>query len=376
MILDAVMSLGKDLRLSESESKHRIQNCIFMSSPLNLKSKTRGELRRSIQNPKWLGLSVIAFVLVVAGAMAQAQQAKKVPRIGYLSVLSPSSDSTRIEAFRQGLRELAYVEGQSISIESRYAEGKLNRLPDLAEELVRLKVDIIVVGGSTATRAAKNVTKLIPIVMAHGSDPVELGFVASLARPGGNITGLTHLAPELGGKRLELLKDIIAQLSRVAVLTDPGTQGHGPQIREIEVAAWALGLQLRPAEVRAPNELESAFSAMTTGRAGAFISLQLPTLDRLRERIVDLAAKNWLPAMYPNSEYVETGGLMSYAADLVAMFRHSAIYVDKILKGTKPADLPVEQPKKFEFIINLKAAKQIGLTIPPNVLARADQVIK
>src|SRR6266496_6519219 len=190
-------------------------NLFLNSCSDNLKSKTCPQLSRRIENLKWLGLSVIAFVLVVAGAVAQAQQSKKVPRIGYLSVLSPSSDSTRIEAFRQGLRDLAYVEGQSISIESRYAEGKLNRLPDLAEELVRLKVDIIVVGGSTATGAAKNVTKLIPIVMAHGSDPVELGFVTSLARPGGNITGLTHLAPELGGKRLELLKDIIAQLSRI-----------------------------------------------------------------------------------------------------------------------------------------------------------------
>ena len=307
---------------------------------------------------------------------AEAQQLKSVPTIGYLSVLSPSSDSARIEAFRQGLRELGYLEGQNMAIESRYAEGKLDRLPDLVGELVRLKVDVIVVGGSTATRAAKNVTGAIPIVMAHGSDPVALGFVASLARPGGNITGLTHLAPELGGKRLELLKDILAQLSRVAVLTDPGTQGHGPQIKELEVAARALGLQLRPAEVRKPNDLESVFSAMITGRAGALIGLQQPTLDRLRERIVDLAAKNRLPAMYANSEYVETGGLMSYAADIVAMFRRAAYYVDKILKGTKPADLPVEQPMKFELVINLKAAKQIGLTIPPNVLARADKVIR
>ena len=346
------------------------------SCSANRKSKTCPELGRRIGNLKWLGLSVIAFVLAVTAAVAQAQQSKKVPRIGYLSVLSPSSDSTRIEAFRQGLRELGYVEGQSFAIESRYAEGKLNRLLELAGELVRVKVDVIVVGGSTATRAAKNVTKLIPIVMAHGSDPVELGLVASLARPGGNITGLTHLAPELGGKRLELLKDIIAQLSRVAVLTDPGTQGHGPQIKELEVAARALGLQLRPVEVRGANELESAFSAMTTARAGAFIGLQQPTLDSLRERIVDLAAKNRLPGMYPNSEYVETGGLMSYAADIVAMFRRAATYVDKILKGAKPADLPVEQPIKFEFIVNLKAAKQIGLTIPPNVLARADRVIR
>jgi putative ABC transport system substrate-binding protein len=318
----------------------------------------------------------LTAMLLALRLSAEAQQPKKVPRVGYLSVLSPSSDAARLEAFRQGLGELGYVEGQSLTIEARYADGKLNRLPDLAGELVRLKVDVIVAGGSTAIRATKNATKLIPIVMAHGSDPVALGYVASLARPGGNITGLTHLAPELGGKRLELLKDMIARLARVAVLTDPGTGGHGPQIRELEVAAPALGLQLRPVEVRAPDELESAFSAMTTWRAGAFIGLQQPTLDRLRQRIVDLAAKNRLPAMYPNSEYVETGGLVSYAADIVAMFRRAATYVDKILKGTKPADLPVEQPTKFELVINLKTAKQIGLTIPPNVLARADKVIK
>ena len=326
-------------------------------------------------NKKVICLASGAMLLALS-PFAEAQQPKKFPRIGYLSVLSPSSDSTRIEALRQGLRELGYVEGQSFAIEPRYAEGKLNRLSELARELVRLNVDVIVVGGSTATGATKSVTKVIPVVMAHGSDPVELGFVESLARPGRNITGLTHLAPELGGKRLELLKEIIAKLSRVAVLTDPGTQGHGPQIKEIEVAAPALGLQLRPVEVREPNDLEGAFSAMSRERLGAFIVLQLPTLDRLRERIVDLAAKNRLPAMYPNSEYVETGGLMSYAADIVAMFRRTAYYVDKILKGAKPADLPVEQPMKFELIINLKAAKQIGLTIPPNVLVRADKVIK
>ena len=222
----------------------------------------------------------------------------------------------------------------------------------------------------------KNATKVIPIVMAHGSDPVELGYVASLARPGGNITGLTHMAPELGSKRLELLKEMIAGLSRVAVLTDPGTGGHGPQIRELDLAAPTLGLQLRAVEVRAPAELETAFSSMTAGRAGAFISLQQPTLDRLRGRIVELAAKNRLPAVYPNSEYVETGGLVSYAADIVGMFGRTASYVDRILKGTNPADLPVEQPTKFELFINLKAAKQIGLTIPPNVLARADKVIR
>jgi len=319
---------------------------------------------------------LLLAVLLFTDSFAVAQQSKKIPRIGYLSVLSPSSDSARLEAFRQGLRELGYVEGHSLVIEPRYAEGELGRLPNLAGDLVRLNVDVIVAGGSTAIRATKNATKLIPIVMAHGSDPVALGYVASLARPGGNITGLTHLAPELGGKRLELLKDIVARLSRVAVLTDPGTGGHGPQIKELEVAAPALGLQLRVVEVRAPNELESAFSAMIAGRTGAFIGLQQPTLDRLRQRIVDLAAKHRLPAMHPNSQYVETGGLMSYATDIVAMFRRSATYVDKILKDAKPADLPVEQPTKFELVINLKTAHQLGLTIPPNVLARADRVIR
>jgi putative ABC transport system substrate-binding protein len=335
-----------------------------------------GNPKSAIQNPKWLGCAIV-LAFIFGGVEVQAQQAKKVRHIGYLSVLSPASDSSRLEAFRHGLRELGYVEGKNIVIEPRYVEGKLNRLTELAGELVRLNVDAIVVGGSTATRAAKNATKLIPIVMAHGSDPVELGYVASLARPGGNITGLTHLAPELGGKRLELLKEIVAQLSRVAVLTDPGTGGHGPQIKELEIAAPALGIQIRPVEVRDAKELESAFSAMVKGRAGeAFIGLQQPTLDRLRDRIVELAAKSKLPAMYPNSEYVESGGLMSYAADIVAMFHRTATYVDKILKGTKPADLPVEQPTKFELIINLKAAQQIGLTVPPNVLVRADRVIK
>jgi putative ABC transport system substrate-binding protein len=333
-------------------------------------------------NTQWSVVSKNVFCFTLSAMLfalcssAEAEQSKKVARIGYLSVLSPASDSARIEAFRQGLRQSGYTDGQNIAIESRYAEGKLNRLPDLAGELVRLKVDVIVVGGSTATRAAKNATTEIPIVMAHGSDPVELGYVTSLARPGGNITGLTHLAPELGGKRLELLKEIIPRLSLVAVLTDPGTGGHGPQIKELEIAAPVLGLQLRPVKARTPSELESAFSEMTAGRAQALIVLQQPTLDRLRAQIVDLVTKNRLPAMYPNSEYVETGGLMSYAADIVAMFRRAAVYVDKILKGTKPADLPVEQPTKFEFIINLKAAKQIGLTIPPNVLARADRVIR
>jgi len=307
---------------------------------------------------------------------ASAQQAKNMPTIGYLSVLSPSSDSARIGALRQSLAELGYVEGRTITIQPRYAEGKLDQLPKLAGELVGSDVDIIVAGGSTAIRAAKNVTKLIPIIMAHGSDPVELGYVASLSRPGGNITGLTHLAPELGGKRLELLKDVVPKLSRVAVLTDPGAGGHAPQMKELVTAAPGLGLELRPVEIRSPTELENAFSVMKAERADAFVGIQVPTLDRLRGRIVQLAVTHKLPAMYPNEEYVESGGLMSYAADIVSLFSRSAVYVDKVLKGARPADLPVEQPTKFELLINLKTAKQIGLTIPPNVLARADRVIK
>jgi putative tryptophan/tyrosine transport system substrate-binding protein len=308
--------------------------------------------------------------------LAEGQQTAKVSKIGYLNAGSPSTNPARIEAFRQGLRELGYVERKNIVIEDRSAEGNLDRLPDLARELVRLKVDLIVVGGSTATRAAKNVTNLIPIVMINVTDPVLLGFVVSLARPGGNITGLTNLAPELGGKRLELLKEIVPQLSRVAVLGDPNSPAYGPQTNELDIAARALGLRLQPAEVRGPGDLENAFSVIIKERAGAVIGLQQPTIDILRERIMDLTTKNRLPAMYPNREAVDAGGLMSYAADIPTMFRRAATYVDKILKGAKPADLPVEQPTKFEFVVNLKTAKQIGLTIPPNVLARADRVIR
>jgi putative ABC transport system substrate-binding protein len=307
---------------------------------------------------------------------AVAQQATGTGRIGYLSVLSPSSDRSRNDAFRQGLRELGYVDGQNIRIESRYAEGDLKRLPKLASELASLKPDVVVAGGSTAIGAMKRATNTIPIVMAHGSDPVQLGYVASLANPGSNITGLTHLAPELGGKRLEFLKGIVPKLSRVAVLTDPGTGGHGPQIKELETAGPALGLQLGAFEARDSTSLESVFPAMRPWGAGALIVLQLPTLDRMRVSIVDLAAKNRIPTMYPNTEYVEAGGLMSYAADIVAMFRRSASYVHRILKGANPGELPVEQPVKFELLINLRAAGQMDMRIPPDVLSKADRVIK
>ena len=323
---------------------------------------------------QWSLFGAFGAMLLVLCSLADAQQV--VPKIGYLSVLSPSSDATRNTAFREGLRELGYIEGQNVAIESRYAEGDLKRLPKLAGELVTARVDVVVAGGSTAIRAIKNATKTTPIIMAHGSDPVELGYVASLAKPGGNITGLTHMAPELGGKRLELLKNIVPKLSRVAILTDPGTGGHGPQIKEVQVAGPVLALELRAVEARDRNSLKNAFEAIKTWGAEALIGLQQPTLDRMRVQIVELAAKNRLPAMYPNSEYVDAGGLMSYAADIVAMFHRSAAYADRILKGAKPGELPVEQPTKFELVINLKAAKQIGLAIPPNVLARADRVIK
>jgi putative tryptophan/tyrosine transport system substrate-binding protein len=321
-------------------------------------------------------ISLAAILLLATIPIANAQQPEKIPQIGYLSSLSASSDSTRSGSFRQGLKELGYIDEKNVVIKYKFADGNLHRVPDLAGELVGLKVDVIVVGGSTATRAAKNGTKLIPIVMINVTDPVLLGFVASLARPGGNITGLTNLAPELGGKRLELLKEIAPQLSRVAVLGDPNSPAYGPQTNELDIAARALGLRLQLVEVRSPGDLEKAFSIIIKGRAGAVIGLQQPTIDILRERIMHLTTKNRLPAMYPNRENVEAGGLMSYAADIPTMFRRAAVYVDKILKGAKPADLPVEQPIKFEFVINLKAAKQIGLTIPPNVLARADRVIR
>jgi putative tryptophan/tyrosine transport system substrate-binding protein len=305
-----------------------------------------------------------------------AQQPKKVPRIGLLGVVSASAAEGRIEAFRQGLRELGYVEGKNIVIEYRTAEGKLERLPALAAELVRLKVDVIVTRGPPPTRSAKEATSTIPIVMGSDIDPVGNGFVASLARPGGNITGLSALSPELSGKQLELLKEIIPKLSRVAVLGTSTIPGSAQVLRETEAAARVFGVQLQYLEVRGPTDIEMAFRAASKGHADAVLVLPGPFTLSQRMQVVDLAVKSRLPAMYPQSEYVEDGGLMTYGPSINDLFRRAATYVDKILKGAKPADLPVEQPTKFEFVINLKAAKQIGLTIPPNVLARADKVIK
>ena len=342
------------------------------SSSDNLKSKTCTESRRSIQNRKWLGLSVIAFVLVVTGAVAQAQQPTKIPRVGFLSGQSLSTISTRTEAFRLGLRELGYVEGKNIVIEWRYGGGKLDRLPALAAE----QVEVIVSGGAGSTRLAKEATTAIPIVMAQDPDPVGNGFVASLARPGGNVTGLSSLRSELSGKRLELLKEIVPKLSRVAVLGTSTNPPNAQSLRETELAAAALGVQLQYLDVLAPKDIETAFLAAGKKRAEGVLVLTSAVLNSQRKQIADFAAKNRFPATFRGPEYAEAGGLMSYGVSLDDLARRAATYVDKILKGAKPADIPVEQPIKFEFIINLKAAKQIGLTIPPNVLARADKVIR
>jgi putative ABC transport system substrate-binding protein len=321
-----------------------------------------------------LPILVVVSVLAV-GVIAEAQPTK-IPRIGYLTGNSPSTNAARIEAFRQGLRELGYVEGKNIIIEWRYAEGKADRLPALAAELVRVKVEVIVTTGPGPTRAAKEATTTIPIVMAQDPDPVGNGFVASLARPGGNITGLATLAPEISGKQLELLKETVSRLSRVAVLGTSTRPGNAQNLKETELAAGAFGVKLQYLDVLIPKDLETAFRAASKGRVDGVLVLQTPLLTSHRTQVVDLAVKNRLPAIYATAEWVEDGGFMSYAASGTDLFRRSATYVDKILKGAKPADLPVEQPKKFELIINLKAAKQIGLTIPPNVLARADKVIK
>jgi putative ABC transport system substrate-binding protein len=319
-------------------------------------------------------LPVIAVMGV--GAIAQAQQPTKIPLIGSLSGSSASTSPARHEAFRQGLRDLGYVEEKNIVIEPRWADGKFDRLPALAAELVRFKVDIIVTGGPQATRPAKQATSTIPIVMAQDPDPVGNGFVASLARPGGNITGLSTLAPELSGKQLELVKEIVPRLSRVAVFGTSINSGNAQTLREVELAAKVFGVKLQYLDVLSPKDIETAFRAASKGRADAVLMLPGSVLVLQRSQLADLAAKNRLPAIYPQPDYTEAGGLMYYGANTADLFRRAATYVDKILKGAKPADLPVEQPKTFEFIINLKAAKQIGLIIPPNVLARADRVIR
>jgi putative tryptophan/tyrosine transport system substrate-binding protein len=334
--------------------------------------------RLSLVRGKVLKTLILVTFMLVFVPLAEAQQPKKVPRIGYVSASGdPKTPGPNLEAFRQGLRDLGYIEGKNILVEFRYAEGKLDRIPGLVAELVQLNVDVLVVGVLTAFRAAKQATKTIPIVMVTNLDPVATRIIDSLARPGGNITGLTGLARELGGKRLELFKEAVPGISRVGVLWDADAPESTIGFKEYEAAAGALKIQLQSLEVRGPNpDLDGAFQAAPKGRASALITIRNFLLNRYPKRIADLAIKNRLPSMCEGSQYVEAGGLMSYASNDAEQWRRAAYYVDRILKGTQPADLPVEQPTKFEFVINLKTAKQIGLTIPQSVLFRADKVIR
>jgi putative ABC transport system substrate-binding protein len=319
---------------------------------------------------------LIAVTLLAVAVTIEAQQPKKVPRIGYLSALDPAGESTRSEAIRTALRERGYIEGQNIAIEYRYGEGKQERYPELAAELVRLKVDIIVVSGGVV-RAAKNATKTIPIVMrGGGSDPVEAGVVESLARPGGNVTGITNLSTELGGKRLELLKEAVPKINRVAVLYQSGIVGSLRELDVLPAAARALGLTFRSWEVRDVNGFEKVFAVLSKERPDGLYVIGSPLMFANEKRIVGFALKSRLPSTYYYPEAVDAGGLMSYGADEADNYRRVAYYVDRILKGAKPADLPVEQPTKFELVIILKTAKQIGVTIPQSMLYRADKVIK
>jgi putative ABC transport system substrate-binding protein len=330
---------------------------------------------------RFIGLAVvlavgIALGLALAPLVGEAQQTTKVTTIGYLSGPSLSANAARIEAFRQGLRELSYVEGKNIVIELRSADGKFDRLPTLAAELVRLKVAVIVTSGGAPTRRAKEATSTIPIVMTNDPDPVGDGFVASLARPGGNITGLSTFVPELSGKRLEILREVVPKLSRVAVLGSSAGTGYAQTLKEIEPAAKAFKMQLQFRDVLHAKDIEPAFRAASKGRAQGVLTLNSAILGSQRAQIVELAVKEGLPVMYHQSEFVEAGGLMSYGVNVPDLSRRAATYVDKILKGAQPADLPVEQPTKFELVINLKTAKALGLTIPQTLLLRADQVIE
>jgi putative tryptophan/tyrosine transport system substrate-binding protein len=318
--------------------------------------------------------SVSALLFLLCG-FAYAQQ-NKVPRIGYLQAPPASAVATRTDAFRQGLRDLGYVEGKNIVVEWRFGDGKPERVSEIVAEFVRLNVDVIVTGGSFATAAAKKATATIPVVMAQDGDPVGNGFVASLARPGGNVTGLSTLAPQLSGKQLEILKESIPKISRVAVLGSSNRSGNAQSIKEAESTADSLKVKLQYVDVLNPDDIVPAFRAARKQGSEAMLVLTGPIVTSQQKVIIKLASQNRLPAIYDRPEFVEEGGLMTYSVSSTELFRRAAYYVDKILKGAKPADLPVEQPTKFELVINLKAAKQIGLTIPPNVLARADRVIK
>jgi putative tryptophan/tyrosine transport system substrate-binding protein len=338
-----------------------------------IRSLSGNNLKSKIQNLKWGAVVAIGVTFPMCGAVAQAQQPKKVHRIG---VLSPGSSgpSPLLDAFRQGLRELGYVEGQNVAFEYRFAEAKLEALPGLAAELVRLKVDVILTINTPASQASKNATKTIPIVFTYVADPAEL--VASLARPGGNVTGLTTVATDLSGKRLEVLKETVPKIRRVGVLLNPASPTHMLIFKETDVAARALGLQLLSLGVRGSDELQNAFEVATKERVGALLVIEDLVISSHRTRILDLAVKGRLPTASQYREFAEAGGLLTYGTNLPDHFHRAAYYVDKILKGAKPADLPVEQPAKFELVINLKTAKQIGVTIPPGMLVKADKVIK
>jgi putative tryptophan/tyrosine transport system substrate-binding protein len=348
-----------------------MQRKLRIWSSFSCSDNRKSAIQKRPRRPKWLGFSILAFVLVVAGAAAEAQQPGKIFRVGYLA----AGRSGPPQAFLQGLRDLGYVEGKNIILEYRAPEEKSGRFTYLAPELVRLKVDVIVAEGAGAIRAAKNASATIPIVMAHVNDPIVLGLVASLAHPGGNITGNSNLSPELSGKRVELLKEVLPRMSRLAVLAYRADSMR-TSIKETEVAAQSLHLQVQLLEVKEPDEIESAFDAAKKQRADALVQIEAALFAPHQQRIVDLATKARLPAVHNNRADVEAGGLMSYGPDRVDMNRRAASFVDKILKGAKPADLPVEQPRKFEFVVNLKTAKQIGLTVPSNVLARADKVVR
>jgi len=359
------------------QRKFRIRFGFALSD--NRKSKACTEVSRSIQNRKWAVLFAIVLALAVCAARVEAQQPKKVPRIGYLAGGDPARASTGSEGVKLALRERGYIEGKNIAIEYRYAEGKADRFSELAAELVRLKVDIIVAaGGGRIIQAAKNSTKTIPIVMmGAGVDPVETGLVESLARPGGNVTGFSTLSSVLGGKRLELLKEAVPKLARVAVLYDPAIPGNVREVKEdLPVAARALGLTIQPWEVRDADGFEKVFTGLNKERPDGLYVTSNPLTRGNMKRVGDFAIKSRIPSVHGGRESVEAGGLMSYGADTAESYQRVAYYVDRILKGAKPADLPVEQPTKFELVINLKTAKQIGLTIPPELLARANRLIK
>ena len=332
--------------------------------------------KRSFVSRSVIGPALAVLLFVMCSSIEAQQPTTKIPRVGFLIATTPSAISARLDAFRHGLRELGHVEGKGIAIEYRWAEGKINHMPELAAELTRLKVELIFSTGPQSTRAAKNATSTIPIVMGFDNDPVGNGFVASLARPGGNITGLSILAPEISGKQLELLKEILPGLSRVVVLGTSTQPGNTQSLNELEVAAGTLGVKLRFNDILDPKDIGTALAAARKERANAVLVLNSPVFNSQRTYIADLAVKNRLPTTYWATEFAEAGGLMTYSVSFTDLFRRSATYVDKILKGAKPADLPVEQPTKFELIINLKTAKQIGLTIPPNLLARADRIIR